>query len=127
MSMTTSLLPTLLLYFLPSLTTLTPFALTAAQEFLCPGPPSAGCTNGMFLESICGCVCISPFCPDSMGDCTVPGGGCTDQQITGDCTRGVDCPWWVNGLKAESCITGNNVSELCVCVTGRSAAEASAG
>ncbi|KAL7513774.1 hypothetical protein ACHAXN_013223 [Cyclotella atomus] len=109
MSMTTSLLPTLLLYFLPSLTTLTPFALTAAQEFLCPGPPSAGCTNGMFLESICGCVCISPFCPDSMGDCTVPGGGCTDQQITGDCTRGVDCPWWVNGLKAESCITGNNV------------------
>ena len=26
------------------------------------------------------------------------------------CTRGVNCPWWVNPMKAESCTTGPSVS-----------------
>ena len=83
--------------------------LLRAQQFICPGPPSAGCTNGMFDYEYCGCICIPPFCPDAMGDCTIPSGGCTDQQVNGGCQRGVDCPWWVNELKAESCSTGTTV------------------
>jgi hypothetical protein len=80
-----------------------------AQGFICPGPPSAGCMNGMFSEQTCGCICISPFCPDVMGECAVAGGACADQQLSDSCTKGVDCPWWVNGLKDESCITGTVV------------------
>lgn len=63
----------------------------------------------MFSEQTCGCICISPFCPDIMGECAVAGGACADQQLSDSCTKGVDCPWWVNGLKDESCITGTVV------------------
>ena len=80
-----------------------------AQNPLCPDPPSNGCTNGMFVEESCSCVCITPFCHDTMGDCTIPNGSCPSQQLSPTCTSGVDCPWWVNTLKGESCITGNVV------------------
>eukprot|EP00956_Cyclotella_meneghiniana_P044030 scaffold298543_cov146-Cyclotella_meneghiniana.AAC.1 len=83
---------------------------TLAQDPFCPGPPSAGCTNGMFSDSKCSCICLPPFCPDSSGDCTQPVGSCGEDQIQpGGCTRGVNCPWWKNALKAESCTTGTTV------------------
>lgn len=83
------------------------------QGFLCD-IPTAGCTNGMFNRDKCECECIPPFCPDWFGDCTNPTGACGGNPWS-DCARGVDCPWWVDPLEAESCTTGPEVS---FCVAG---------
>ncbi len=79
-----------------------------AQGFRCD-VPTHGCTNGMFNRALCECQCIPPFCADQNGDCTDPSQDCGDVKWR-DCTRGVNCPWWVNALRAESCTTGPNVS-----------------
>jgi hypothetical protein len=39
----------------------------------------------------------------------VPTNNCAANQISTGCTRGVDCAWWVNTLKAETCVTGTVV------------------
>jgi len=70
--------------------------------------PTAGCTNGMFNQLKCECECIVPFCPDVNGDCTNPSNNCGGNPWE-QCTRGVDCPWWVNPFKVESCTTGPSV------------------
>ncbi|ACI64306.1 predicted protein [Thalassiosira pseudonana CCMP1335] len=92
-----------------ALSTTTTVTYTSAQSFPCPGPPANGCTNGMFDVETCACLCISPFCPDTMGDCNIPTNNCAANQISTGCTRGVDCAWWVNTLKAETCVTGTVV------------------
>lgn len=78
------------------------------SSFKCPIPTS-GCSNGMFNQAKCECECISPFCPDMNGDCTNPSNNCGGNKWA-RCTKGVNCPWWSNVLKAESCTTGPNVS-----------------
>lgn len=70
--------------------------------------PTNGCTNGMFNQALCECHCIPPFCADRNGDCTIQD-DCGEVKWK-DCTRGVNCPWYVNVLRAESCTTGPNVS-----------------
>jgi hypothetical protein len=79
----------------------------AQNGFVCD-IPTAGCTNGMFNQDKCECECISPFCPDINGDCLNPSNSCGGNPWA-SCTRGEDCPWWVNPLKAESCTTGPRV------------------
>mmetsp|Transcript_3002 Transcript_3002/g.5524 ORF Transcript_3002/g.5524 Transcript_3002/m.5524 type:complete len:271 (-) Transcript_3002:160-972(-) len=76
-------------------------------QFVCDIPTS-GCTNGMFNQALCECECISPFCPDMNGDCMNPSKNCGGNKWK-QCTRGVNCPWWQNALKAESCTTGPDV------------------
>eukprot|EP00579_Thalassiosira_antarctica_P009147 CAMPEP_0201901826 /NCGR_PEP_ID=MMETSP0902-20130614/54634_1 /ASSEMBLY_ACC=CAM_ASM_000551 /TAXON_ID=420261 /ORGANISM="Thalassiosira antarctica, Strain CCMP982" /LENGTH=679 /DNA_ID=CAMNT_0048435801 /DNA_START=52 /DNA_END=2092 /DNA_ORIENTATION=- len=76
-------------------------------QFVCDIPTS-GCTNGMFNQALCECECISPFCPGINGDCVNPSNSCGGNKWT-QCTRGVNCPWWQNALKAESCTTGPDV------------------
>jgi hypothetical protein len=81
-------------------------AIASGNEFLCD-IPTAGCANGMFNQVTCSCDCIPPFCPDALGNCLVSG-TCEDPWT--NCTRGKNCPWWSNTLKAESCTTGPKVS-----------------
>ncbi|KAL7542893.1 hypothetical protein ACHAXR_012194 [Thalassiosira sp. AJA248-18] len=82
--------------------------LAQAQEgFICEIPPN-GCINGMMNLVTCACDCIPPYCPYNDGTCTLPSGNCGGNPWT-ECTRGVDCPWWVNPLKDESCTTGPEV------------------
>ena len=90
---------TLLLLLSPTPTT---------SQYVCDIPTS-GCSNGMFNQAKCECECIPPFCPDQNGDCTVASGGCENPWTT--CTRGVNCPWWANPMKAESCTTGPRVPD----------------
>ena len=78
------------------------------QGFVCDIPTS-GCSNGMFNQAKCECECLSPFCHDMNGDCTNPSNNCGGN-VWAQCTRGVNCPWWVNPMKAESCTTGPSVS-----------------
>mmetsp|Transcript_20609 Transcript_20609/g.38971 ORF Transcript_20609/g.38971 Transcript_20609/m.38971 type:complete len:385 (-) Transcript_20609:175-1329(-) len=81
-----------------------------------PGPdifcvaPSSGCTNGMFNQAKCKCDCIVPYCPDLYGDCSDPSNDCGGN-LWAQCTSDADvnCPWWVDVSKAESCTTGPDV------------------
>ncbi|KAL9182938.1 hypothetical protein ACHAXT_004217 [Thalassiosira profunda] len=69
-------------------------------------PPADGCGNGLFSRSTCECQCLRPYCPDpTHGRCTATGIDCGGNPWA-SCLRGVDCPWHVNPLKAESCTTG---------------------
>lgn len=34
----------------------------SSQALYCEGPPSAGCTNGLWNEKECKCECITPYC-----------------------------------------------------------------
>lgn len=70
--------------------------------------PSNGCTNGIFNQGSCDCECIPPFCHDAHGDCTVPSSNCGGNPWK-DCTKGINCPWWKNPLRAQSCTTDNVV------------------
>ena len=70
--------------------------------------PTSGCVNGMFSQTKCVCECIPPYCPDLFGECKAPLNNCGGNPWS-DCTRGENCPWWVNPLKGESCTTGPNV------------------
>mmetsp|Transcript_1311 Transcript_1311/g.2340 ORF Transcript_1311/g.2340 Transcript_1311/m.2340 type:complete len:656 (+) Transcript_1311:131-2098(+) len=70
--------------------------------------PASGCSNGMFNQARCECECIEPFCPDGSGDCTNPSNDCGGNKWK-DCTMGIDCPWWINAMRAESCTSGPNV------------------
>jgi len=72
--------------------------------------PTEGCKNGMYNVKKCACECIPPYCPYVLGggDCTLPSADCGGNPW-GDCKRGLDCPWWINPLKAESCTTGPQV------------------
>mmetsp|Transcript_3683 Transcript_3683/g.6665 ORF Transcript_3683/g.6665 Transcript_3683/m.6665 type:complete len:640 (-) Transcript_3683:38-1957(-) len=81
--------------------------LVQGEPFICD-IPTLGCTNGMFNQALCECECISPFCPGINGDCVNPSNSCGGNKWT-QCTRGVNCPWWQNALKAESCTTGPDV------------------
>lgn len=83
-------------------------AIASGNEFLCD-IPTAGCANGMFNQVTCSCDCIPPFCPDALGNCLVSG---TCEDPWKNCTRGKNCPWWANPLKAESCTTGPKVGRL---------------
>mmetsp|Transcript_5616 Transcript_5616/g.12239 ORF Transcript_5616/g.12239 Transcript_5616/m.12239 type:complete len:700 (+) Transcript_5616:209-2308(+) len=86
---------------------LLPVVVVHGQTYVCE-IPTAGCTNGMFNQAMCECECIEPFCHDGNGDCTNPSNNCGGNRWK-SCTRGVNCPWWVNALKAESCTTGPDV------------------
>jgi len=77
------------------------------EGFVCDIPTS-GCTNGMFNQARCECECIVPFCPDQNGDCTSPSDNCGGNPWE-QCTPGVNCPWWQDFSKAESCTTGPDV------------------
>jgi len=79
----------------------------STNAFVCD-IPTAGCSNGMFNQGKCECECIEPFCPDDTGDCRLPSNSCGGNPWV-LCTRGVNCPWWPNPLKAESCTTGPKV------------------
>ncbi|KAL3804644.1 hypothetical protein HJC23_008459 [Cyclotella cryptica] len=99
------------------MTTVTSAAFTAAllltpllsigQKVFCPISYQE-CSNGLFNPDTCACECIPPFCPDTNGDCSNPTGYCGGNPWQ-NCQRGVDCPWWPNPLKAESCMTGNSI------------------
>lgn len=79
------------------------------QVFTCDIPTN-GCTNGMFNVDECVCECIPPYCPfpDKYGDCTNPSNACGGNKWL-NCERGVNCPWWTNPMKDESCTTGPEV------------------
>mmetsp|Transcript_21705 Transcript_21705/g.45857 ORF Transcript_21705/g.45857 Transcript_21705/m.45857 type:complete len:724 (-) Transcript_21705:324-2495(-) len=77
------------------------------EDFTCD-MPSNGCTNGMYNVHKCACECIPPYCPWTDGTCTLPSGNCGGNPWK-DCERGVSCPWWINPLKDESCVTGPEV------------------
>eukprot|EP00571_Detonula_confervacea_P016302 CAMPEP_0172300564 /NCGR_PEP_ID=MMETSP1058-20130122/2629_1 /TAXON_ID=83371 /ORGANISM="Detonula confervacea, Strain CCMP 353" /LENGTH=628 /DNA_ID=CAMNT_0013010383 /DNA_START=61 /DNA_END=1947 /DNA_ORIENTATION=+ len=66
--------------------------------------PTNGCKNGMFNQGACECECIPPFCHDRNMECNDATKTCDDPWA--GCERGVDCPWWANPQKAESCTTG---------------------
>ena len=70
--------------------------------------PTSGCVNGMFSTTKCQCECIPPYCHDLFGECNAPLNNCGGNPWS-DCTRGENCPWWVNPLKGESCTTGPNI------------------
>ena len=86
--------------FVLAATTLLLQVVKADDEYLCE---TVDCVNGMFNQANCSCECIPPFCPDIYGNCIVSG-TCDDPWA--DCERGVNCPWWKNPSKAESCDTG---------------------
>jgi len=81
----------------------------SSEALYCEGPPSAGCTNGLWNEKECKCECITPYCTDIFGACASIGTCGTPQNPWSECTKGVDCPWWTNPLRAESCTTGPQV------------------
>jgi len=61
----------------------------------------------MFSQAMCECQCIPPFCADTNGDCTRTS-NCGEVKWK-DCTPGMNCPWYVNVLRAESCATSPDV------------------
>jgi hypothetical protein len=81
--------------------------ISASQDVYCPITYQE-CPNGLFNPAKCACDCIPPFCPDSSGACLNPTGYCGGNPWA-SCERGVNCPWWVNPLKAETCMTGSEV------------------
>jgi len=72
------------------------------EEFLCD---VGECQNGIFNQGLCKCECIPPYCPGLNGDCTNPSNSCGGNPWN-ECVKGVNCPWWKNLLKQESCTTG---------------------
>lgn len=78
----------------------TSLLLLVKADYLCE---TVDCVNGMFYQAQCSCQCIPPFCPDDYGNCIVSG---TCEDPWAGCERGVNCPWWKNPSKAESCDTG---------------------
>jgi hypothetical protein len=74
----------------------------ALGEFLCD---VGECQNGIFNQGLCKCECIPPYCPGLNGDCTNPSNSCGGNPWS-KCVKGVNCPWWKNLLKQESCTTG---------------------
>ncbi len=77
------------------------------------------CPNGLFNQGKCVCECIPPYCPDQFGNCQSLAGNCGGNPWE-ECVRGINCPWWVNPLKAEGCTTGPVVSSVCCCWCWRS-------
>ncbi len=80
-----------------------------SNALYCDGPPSAGCTNGLWNEAECHCDCIPPFCRDVYGACSLGVCGASAVAAWADCEAGLNCPWWVNPLKTERCTTGPEV------------------
>ena len=73
--------------------------------------PTSGCINGLWSKISCRCECISPFCHDQYGECTVPSNnlcvGTTSKNPWRDCTPGQNCPWYVDFTRLEDCTEGN--------------------
>ncbi|KAL7471724.1 hypothetical protein ACHAXS_012027, partial [Conticribra weissflogii] len=87
------------------------FSILPASNAICSvdGDDSPiNCMNGLWNEDICECECIPPFCPDINGQCAATW-VCSPTNPWSNCVRGVDCPWWKNPLKANSCATGPEV------------------
>ncbi|KAL7461262.1 hypothetical protein ACHAXS_001683, partial [Conticribra weissflogii] len=66
------------------------------------------CMYGLWNENKCECECIPPYCPDTYGQCAATW-VCNPTNPWFNCVRGIDCPWWRNPLKANSCATGPEV------------------
>jgi len=59
-------------------------AIASGNEFLCD-IPTTGWAHNIFNQVTCSCDCITPFCPDALGNCLVSG-SCKDPWK--NCTRG---------------------------------------
>jgi len=68
------------------------------------------CSNGLYSQSLCQCVCIPPFTLDSAGDCTTKGSGAIENPFA-SCVINVDCPWWSNPMLLEKCDSGSEIPE----------------
>jgi len=63
---------------------------------------------GLWSEKNCECLCIQPYCTDLSGRCAAMF-TCNPTNPWANCVRGVDCPWWKNTLKENSCATGPEI------------------
>jgi hypothetical protein len=72
------------------------------------------CTNGLYSDSACKCLCVPAYTLDSAGDCTTKvsavGGGVIENPFA-SCTINVDCPWWSDPMRLEKCDSGSEIPD----------------
>ncbi|KAL7470365.1 hypothetical protein ACHAXS_010581 [Conticribra weissflogii] len=66
------------------------------------------CMFGLWNEEKCECDCIPPYCRHDLGECSALF-TCTAINPWANCEPGLNCPWWDNPLKENSCATGSEV------------------
>ena len=69
------------------------------------------CSNGLYSDSLCKCVCVPSFTLDDGGDCTVPIAAGSSENAFESCEMSGDCPWWSDPLRLEKCDTGGEIPD----------------